>query len=54
MLNATPTVLPIEAGCSSNTAIPRRTPLASCHPKQHPDPVSRFATVHFPDTQTDT
>jgi len=24
------------------------------HSKQHPDPISRFATVHFPDTQTQT
>ena len=24
------------------------------HPKRHPDPISRFATVHFPDRQTDT
>jgi len=23
-------------------------------PKRHPDPISRFATVHFPDRQTDT
>jgi len=23
------------------------------HPKQHPDPISRFATVHFPDRQKD-
>jgi len=23
-------------------------------PKRHPDPISRFATVHFPDQQTDT
>jgi len=23
------------------------------HPKRHPDPISRFVTVHFPDTQTD-
>jgi len=24
------------------------------HPKRHPDPISRFATVHFPDTHTET
>ena len=24
------------------------------HPKRHPDRISRFATVHFLDTQTDT
>jgi len=23
------------------------------NPKQHPDPISHFATIHFPDTQTD-
>jgi len=23
------------------------------HPKQHPDPISHFATIHFPDTLTD-
>ena len=23
------------------------------HPKRHPDPNSRFATVHFPDRQTE-
>jgi len=22
------------------------------HPKRHPDPISHFATVHFPDAQT--
>jgi len=33
----------------SNTSIPRPTPLT----KRHPDPLSRFATVHFPDQQTD-
>jgi len=26
---------------------------ATHHPKRHPDPVSRFATVHFPDRPTD-
>jgi len=24
------------------------------HPKRHPDPVCRFATIHFPDTDTET
>jgi len=23
------------------------------HPKRHPDPISRFAKVHFPQRQTD-
>jgi len=32
-----------------NTPIPRPTPL-TMHPKRHPDPISRFATIH---TQTD-
>jgi len=26
----------------------------SHHPKRHPDPISRFATVHFPDTHRQT
>jgi len=34
----------------SNTPLPRLTAL---HPKWHPDPISCFATVHFPDAQTD-
>jgi len=32
--------------------IPRPTPLTA--PKRHPDPISHFATIHFPDRQTDT
>ena len=34
----------------SNTPLPRPTPLTT---KWHPDPISRFATVHFPDRQTE-
>ena len=34
----------------SNTPIPRPTPVTT---KQHPDPISRFATIHFADRQTD-
>jgi len=38
----------------SNTPITRPTPCTH-HPKRHPDPLSCFATVHFPDdTHTDT
>ena len=34
----------------SNTPIPRSTPH---QPKQHQDTISRFATIHFADRQTD-
>jgi len=49
-----PTKLPFPLRRSpppSNTHIPRRH-----HPKRHPDPISRFATVglHFPDRETHT
>jgi len=33
-----------------NTPIPRLTPLI---PKRHTDPISRFATIHFAERQTD-
>ena len=30
-----------------------RTALATHHPKRHPDPISRFATIQFADRPTD-
>jgi len=53
----------VPIGYNSTPKLPfllRRSPLQSTwihqslnHPKRHPDPISRFATVHFPDRQTD-
>jgi len=44
------TALPLWArGPPSNTSI---LDSPTHHPKRHPNPVSRFATIHFPDTQT--
>jgi len=36
----------------SNTFIPRLTPLIT-RSKRHPDPISRFATIHPPDRESD-
>jgi len=41
--------LPLGAlGLPSNTPIPRPT-IEQPPSKQHPDPISRFATIHFPE-----
>jgi len=37
----------------SNTPIPRPMPLGTRQPKRHPDPLSRFAIIHFADRPTD-
>jgi len=41
---------PFHDHTPSNTPIPQHDP--THHPKWHPHPVSRIATIHFPDRQT--
>ena len=43
---------PLGMWALSNTPIPRLD-RPTHHPKQHPDPISRFATIQPPDRQTD-
>jgi len=45
--NGMPQIHPKTAPSPSTITTPTH------HPKWHPDPISHFATVHFPDRQTD-